>query len=381
MIKYICHNCNDIECETSVCPVCGQRTQVVSTSIFWCKECNCPSFSPVCDCCGSVCNFIGTDLRPVFPQERLLLEILTNKPFFYANKSVWNMNGNTYVIDGKKVTVSFSSLIRDSNVGTVIALLEENKQKNQEYVDCFFDSKHIRNFIKVNKSRLNDITNEALQYIKDVSQGYSSDNMFVSFSGGKDSTVTSHLVLSALFGQNIVHIYGDTTLEYPTTYDYIQRFKKNNPTVPMLVAKNSDQSFMNLCELIGPPSRVLRWCCTVFKTGAITKKIESTFSNKSRILTFYGIRRNESASRSKYERESQSPKITKQFVASPIIDWLDYDVWLYILSNKIDFNYAYQQGFARHSSVEESPTIFRLRKGSRRTEDVVVGNVYESRCS
>jgi phosphoadenosine phosphosulfate reductase len=34
-------------------------------------------------------------------------------------------------------------------------------------------------------------------------------------------------------------------------------------------------------------------------------------------------------------------------VASPIIDWLDFDVWLYILSNGLPFNNAYRQGFSR----------------------------------
>ena len=91
----------------------------------------------------------------------------------------------------------------------------------------------------------------------------------------------------------------------------------------------------------------MRWCCTVFKTGAITKKIETTFRNKNKILSFQGIRRNESKSRNKYDRDSTSSKITKQQVASPIIDWIDFDVWLYILSNNLDFNDAYKQGFAR----------------------------------
>lgn len=78
-----------------------------------------------------------------------------------------------------------------------------------------------------------------------------------------------------------------------------------------------------MCEQIGPPSRVMRWCCTVFKTGAITKTLSQVFKDKTNVLTFYGIRKSESASRSKYERESESPKITKQTVVSPIIEWID----------------------------------------------------------
>ena len=43
----------------------------------------------------------------------------------------------------------------------------------------------------------------------------------------------------------------------------------------------------------------------------------------------------------------RSPKIKKQIVASPIINWLDFDIWLYILSNNLHFNDAYRMGFTR----------------------------------
>ena len=145
----------------------------------------------------------------------------------------------------------------------------------------------------------------------------------------------------------MLHIFGDTTLEFPQTMKYVERFKKEHTATPVISSRNKDKNFYELCEKVGPPSRVMRWCCTVFKTGAITRKIESLFKGKNHIITFYGIRRSESTSRSKYERESDSPKITKQTVISPIIDWMDFDVWLYILKTGIDFNDAYRLGYAR----------------------------------
>ena len=138
-------------------------------------------------------------------------------------------------------------------------------------------------------------------------------------------------------------------MEFPSTIEYKKRFKKNDESqgVRVLTAKNREKNFEELCKVVGPPSRVMRWCCTIFKTGAIQKTIASAFKEKTNILTFYGIRRNESASRSKYERESESPKISKQTVVSPIIDWTDFDVWLYILTTGIDFNDAYKLGYSR----------------------------------
>lgn len=345
MLIYKCKSCGNLLCETSVCPICGTRTEIDSSKIFWNKEANTPCFFNYTDNVENV--YIGSDLRPVFPEERLLIELLLDKPFVFANKSIWNIGGNRYVVDGKKFVVPFADLIKKTDVDRLLYELSCFKERNEKYIECFLNNDFIKNFILLNKSRLNQITDEAENYIREIAKDYSYDEMFVSFSGGKDSTVTSSLVMKALNSQKIIHIFGDTTLEYPKTYEYIKRFKKFHGETPVLIAKNLDQNFNDLCDLIGPPSRVMRWCCTVFKTGAISKKIENTFLGKTKILSFQGIRRNESKARAKYERESFSPKITKQLFASPIIDWLDFDVWLYILSNKIDINDAYKEGFSR----------------------------------
>lgn len=346
MITYICKNCNNMHCETSVCPVCKGRAVIDKTAVFWCHNCNAPSFEEECSYCHNKCSYIGTDLRPVFAEERLLLEVLEGSPFKYAEKSVWNVGANHYIIDGKKVNIPFKEYREKANALEVISLLKQNEERNLKYDESFLSGESIKNFIKINRSRLNYITHEATLYINSIASKKDESEMFVSFSGGKDSTVTSDLVLNAL-NKKIIHIYGDTTLEYPTTLDYINRFKKRYDNIPLLISKNRDQDFNDLCEVIGPPARMLRWCCTIFKTGAITKKIDATFKNKKTIIAFQGIRRIESNARNKYERESYESKIKKQIAVSPIIDWLDFDVWLYILSNNLDFNDAYKLGFSR----------------------------------
>ncbi len=346
MIRYLCKKCN-LECETSICPVCNSRADLEQTAVFFCANCNAPSFEKKCNCCGSNCDYIGTDLRPVFPEERLLIEVLLHEPFKFAEKSVWNVGGSKYIVDGKKLNLSYKELRTNNDCKYVIEELKKYTYDNQKYVDSYMKSDSVINFIKINRPRHNSITYEAIEYIRYIAKDKDESEMFVSFSGGKDSTVTSDLVMNALSNKRIIHIYGDTTLEYPTSEVYIKRFRTNHPNIPLLTAKNRDQDFNNLCELIGPPARMMRWCCTVFKTGAITKKIDSTFKNVKQVITFQGIRRNESASRNKYDRESNDSKIKKQIAVEPIIDWMDFDVWLYILSNNIDFNDAYKQGFSR----------------------------------
>lgn len=87
----------------------------------------------------------------------------------------------------------------------------------------------------------------------------------------------------------------------------------------------------------------------MFKTGPITRVINSMYRDKE-ILSFYGIRKCESVSRSRYNRvedDAEAIKIQKQKVASPIFLWKDLDIWLYLLGEDIDFNDAYRLGYDR----------------------------------
>lgn len=339
MITYQCKKCG-ITTAKSECDICGSRTSLTS-ALYWCRECNVPTYHEVCPRCGNKGFYFTTDARPVFPEERLLIETVLGEPMKFHNNSVWNSNG-IYFVDGKKIKFSIEKLTAEDpeKLRTIIA---EHKAENT--YDFF--NENTKAFIEANKLRYDDISSEAMNYIIKSSEGYDPTSMFVSFSGGKDSTVTSHLVRTALSNPSIIHIFGDTTLELPDTIKYVKRFKQENRKTPMLTSRNDQQDFFELCKEFGPPSRMLRWCCTIFKTGFISKRIDSTFKNKKSIRTYYGIRRNESKSRSSYNREDDSPKISKQRVSSPIIDWLDYDIWLYILTTGIDFNDAYRLGYSR----------------------------------
>lgn len=342
LLKYICTKDN-IRTKSSVCPVCGDRTELEKSDIYWCENCKVPLYDKTCECCGSKGRRITTDIRPVFPEERLLLEILLDKEIgTYDNSSVWNCAGNKYLIDGERIKFSIKDL-KEKDADKV-------REQYEKFADAIsYDSfnQYMDKFVSANKSRYEYIVKEAVDYIKESTKNYTTKDMFVSFSGGKDSTVTSSLVMRALSEPKVLHIFGDTTLEFPETIEYVKRFKKENPYTPVVSSKNKDKDFQELCKLVGPPSRVMRWCCTIFKTGSIQRKIKSLFRNKDKIITFYGIRRSESASRNKYERETEGAKITKQITISPIIDWMDFDIWLYLLTTKIDFNRAYRLGYAR----------------------------------
>lgn len=345
-----CTNCNR-ETNEKICELCGESTeQDIPVMVYWCENCKTPIIkeinridSDICPICEGKIEYMASDLRPVFPEERLLFEILVGKPLAYKEKPVWAAK-NRYYIDGKAKTMP-ASMFKKIDVSNIATLMENYKPQNNY---DFFDNT-IETFISANRECLNYLIDESTQFIRKVSAGYPGENIVVSFSGGKDSTVTSDLAVRALGNPSLVHIFGDTTLEFPSTMEYIQRFRKNNPRVILKVAKNKDQDFYSVCEDIGPPARLLRWCNSMFKTGPITRVLNSLYKDTS-ILTLYGIRKCESVSRSKYNRvedNAEVVKIRRQKVASPIFLWKDIDIWLYLLGENVDFNDAYRLGYDR----------------------------------
>ena len=80
MIKYICKKCN-LNTETSTCPVCGERAEVENATVFWCDDCNIPLYDEICPICGKQARRIGSDLRPVFPEERLAVRDHAGRTF------------------------------------------------------------------------------------------------------------------------------------------------------------------------------------------------------------------------------------------------------------------------------------------------------------
>ena len=345
-----CKKCEK-EVYSDVCDTCGSTTlKDIPFEVYWCNHCKTPlikrandNSKKICGLCGGQTEYLCSDIRPVFPEERLLIELLLDCPMKYSDCSVWASN-NKYYFDGVTKNIPLK-LFADADTPMLIQGLNQFKEKNTY---SSFD-KHIKTFIRANSDRLDYIRSEAYSFIRDTASNYPSENTVISFSGGKDSTVVADLVVRALEKPNLVHIFGNTTLEFPLTIEYVHRFRKNNPKAVLKIAKNKEQVFYDVCEDIGPPARMMRWCCSMFKTGPITRVINNLYKEKQ-ILTFYGIRKYESVSRSKYDRVSsnnESVKIQKQTVAAPIFDWKDVDVWLYILSEKIDFNDAYRLGYDR----------------------------------
>ncbi len=199
-----------------------------------------------CSFCGQQTKYVGTDILIVFIPERIFLSALTQKD--YINLHIWNSVGRGYLINGKKVDISIQDIMLASRMEGVNREINIKMTMNNRNVDFI-------NFIKANYNRYRHVQYAFSELIKE-------DYIrlpIVSFSGGKDSTVVSDLVIKVLNDINILHVFGGTTLELLFTYEYIERFN-DKPLCPPFLPIDEP-----LVEEFGLPNRVMRWCCTFIK--------------------------------------------------------------------------------------------------------------------
>lgn len=80
----------------------------MKNKIYWCDSCKIPislseeAIPKICTLCSADLKYLSSDIRPVFPEERLLLEIIIAELFEFIEKSVW-CNNSMYFIDGKNI--------------------------------------------------------------------------------------------------------------------------------------------------------------------------------------------------------------------------------------------------------------------------------------
>lgn len=163
----------------------------------------------------------------------------------------------------------------------------------------------------------------------------------VSFSGGKDSLVTLHLVRDTLTEFDI--LFADTGLEFTETVDNVKQTAKEL-SLPLKIHSSGD-SFWQSIDNFGPPTVEARWCCKVCKLGAITQVIEQNYENGC--LTFIGQRKYESQIRANSEHIWKNPSVGNQIGATPIQNWTALHVWLYLFWKKAKYNPLYEEGFDR----------------------------------
>lgn len=209
----------------------------------------------------------------------------------------------------------------------------------------------VPSMVKANREMLEIIEQTTVKKILAIYEKYKGklDLFHVAFSGGKDSAVLLDLVNKALPKGSFVVVFGDTGMEFPDTYEAINKTHEfcEQEQIPFYISKSHFEPKQSW-QLFGPPSRVLRWCCSVHKSTPQTLKLrEITGKDDYTGLAFVGVRAHESATRAEYEYENYGKKQKGQYSHNSILEWTSAEIWLYIYANDIIINNAYKKGSSR----------------------------------
>lgn len=205
--------------------------------------------------------------------------------------------------------------------------------------------------VEANREMLEIIEQTTVKKILAIYEKYKSrvDLFHVAYSGGKDSAVLLDLVKKALPKGSFVVLFGDTGMEFPDTYDLIEKTRQVcvKEEIPFYKAKSHIEP-QKSWRIFGPPSRILRWCCSVHKSTPQTLKLREIAGKNDYVgLDFVGVRAHESINRSKYAFENYGKKQKGQYSHNSILEWTSAEVWLYIYANDVLINETYKKGNAR----------------------------------
>lgn len=181
--------------------------------------------------------------------------------------------------------------------------------------------------------------------------------MFIaSFSGGKDSQVVLDLVSRVIPSNDFSVIYSDTGYEIPPSLEIYEQtktlYQKQYPDLKFYLSKNH-QDVLYYWDKMGSPSNIQRWCCSVMKTAPLYKKLKeiSKKGKQPHVLTFDGIRGEESSKRANYSRIGKDVKHNNVINASPILQWNLAEIYLYLFKRNLPINPAYRCGLTRVGCV------------------------------
>ena len=292
-------------------------------------------------------KYVASEIRPVYAPELSLTGL--GAYFEYDHREtrplMWGMK-NTYLVadvDDK-----------GEPCGRKVAQLNNTQYGKPLNIQVFFDGKmqlepvDVDAMVATNAKIMDIVVADAKRRTKELYDESIKrcDIAYIAFSGGKDSVALldiCHRVLPL----SVPVVFSDTDMELPDTYKVIDEIKQKYPDREFITAK-AETSALENWRIFAPPSRTIRWCCSVHKsTPALMCLKKKLHKSAIKVMAFVGVRGDESYSRSFYEDASDGAKNASQLNRMPILDWGSHELWLYIFANNLIINCAYKKGLTR----------------------------------
>ena len=220
--------------------------------------------------------------------------------------------------------------------------------------------------------------------IKEFYEKYNGQ-VYVAFSGGKDSTVLLHLVRTIY--PNVSAVFCDTGLEYPEIKEFIKQTSNVIWLKPKIsffqviekygwpvISKQQSQYIQQFQNALSEKTKETRWngdkwnqgkiskkwryllrapfkisdvCCDIMKTNPVKK-----FEKKTGLKCYTGVMAVESNQRTiNYLQFGCNHFDATRPVSTPLAFWLENDIWNYLKKYKIKYSKIYDLGYKRTGCI------------------------------
>jgi 3'-phosphoadenosine 5'-phosphosulfate sulfotransferase (PAPS reductase)/FAD synthetase/ferredoxin len=301
-------------------------------------------------------KFVASEIRPVFAEEltltgleaRLAFDHSERRPLLWAKQNVYLYRGEEIAKlhktrYGKSLDIVWKGVLCEDEVSS--EGVKPRRKLKLVPVD-------VGAMVAENRDIMAALVADTLKRIKEMYDAYSGkcDVVYIGFSGGKDSVVLLDLCHRVL-PLDVPVVFSDTDMELPDTYRVWEEIQSRYEGRPFLKVSAKTPALENW-RLFGPPSRSVRWCCSVYKSAPALIELKHRLGVTSvKAAAFLGVRSEESLSRSAYEDIGEGVKTSSQANLMPILEWGAHELWLYLLENNLMVNCAYRYGLSRVGCV------------------------------